>query len=266
MLYPLRIDVKSPDKSARIIDTLLIDPNCLPITPSTVMTEENRKRSYRTLTLQKIEQNSEYLASTIIADMEVHGVSKTNKSARLSLGGLKSEVKNQIQKQLEAIQYAEESGVVPREIKKIKQVEEQTTQANDTVEKKKEERGEEFVKINLRIRENGVQVIDEFLVDPKLPSSDPITLAKAIVDDLDIPEDFIVNSIAISIAEQMYGGLTVGEDLQGMTRNAPTTNTQVAPMSSKVAVKRNVPSAWYVDEQEDTVARTHFVAMAKARP
>ena len=259
MLYPLRIDVKAPDKSARIIDTLLIDPNCLPITPSPVINEANKKRTYRTLTLQKIEQNAEYLASTLIADMEVHGVSRTNKSARISLRGLKSEVKNQIRKQLEAIQCAEESGVVPREIKKIKHAE----------ENKKEGKEDEFVKVNLRIRENGVQVIDEFLVDPKLPSSDPLLLAKSIVDDLDLPDDFIVNSIAISIAEQMYGGLTVEEDLSGMTRNARTTistNTQAAPMSSKVPVKRDVPSAWYVDDQEDTVARTHFIAMAKARP
>jgi len=57
-LVPVRVDVMSHDKTIRIVDTLLFDPSCWPIT------------LYEPLFVS-VEENVTHIAHTILSDAEV---------------------------------------------------------------------------------------------------------------------------------------------------------------------------------------------------
>ena len=57
-IVPLRVDVRSADKTIRIVDTVLFDPTCWPVT------------LYKPL-YESVEENVHQLAHTILSDAEV---------------------------------------------------------------------------------------------------------------------------------------------------------------------------------------------------
>ena len=102
MIYPIRVDVSSKDNGLRIMDTILLDPTCLPIPPSTTNENYNSYNLYS----QTILQNASFFAKNLLADMEVDGINKTEKIGRIRLvnnNDLIMMVENQIQKQLKSI-------------------------------------------------------------------------------------------------------------------------------------------------------------------
>lgn len=102
MIYPIRVDVSSKDNGLRIVDTILLDPTCLPIPPSTTNENYNSYNLYS----QTILQNASFFAKNLLADMEVDGINKTEKIGRIRLvnnNDLIMMVENQIQKQLKSI-------------------------------------------------------------------------------------------------------------------------------------------------------------------
>lgn len=102
MIYPIRVDVSSKDNGLRIMDTILLDPTCLPIPPSTTNKNYNSYNLYS----QTILQNASFFAKNLLADMEVDGINKTEKIGRIRLvnnNDLIMMVENQIQKQLKSI-------------------------------------------------------------------------------------------------------------------------------------------------------------------
>jgi len=227
-------------------------------------------------------QNSSYLASTLIADMEVIGVSRTNKSARLRLltkcSGLKERVEGQIRHQLRVVLKREEenlgrvvdgSAVSTSPATVVNQVDdEKECKVDDdtTPQPPAPQDTPNLVKIKIRLRENGISVVDEFSVDPHLPSSNPIVLARSLVSDMNLPIE-MVNSIAISISEQILG-LEVGEELDGMMCNDdlnvvgsgaywPGGPGEAAASFGKWEVRREIPTAWVMNEAEDSLGHAH---------
>ena len=102
MIYPIKVDVSSKDNGLRIMDTILLDPTCLPIPPSTTNENYNSYNLYS----QTIVQNASFFAKNLLADMEVDGINKTEKIGRIRLvnnNDLIMMVENQIQNQLKSI-------------------------------------------------------------------------------------------------------------------------------------------------------------------
>jgi len=148
-----------------------------------------------------------------------------------------------------------------------------------------------LVKINIRIRENQISVVDEFIIDLDHPTlSNPLFLAQSMVRDLNLPPS-MVNTIAISISEQICG-LEVDENLDGMLQldpqgmktfvaasiaasssgsNANINASNINDVDSKlqlpfhvVGVKKDIPSAWLHDEkEEEKMVEQHFGKKSK---
>mmetsp|Transcript_21270 Transcript_21270/g.29828 ORF Transcript_21270/g.29828 Transcript_21270/m.29828 type:complete len:303 (+) Transcript_21270:53-961(+) len=249
MIYPIRIDASSADHSVKLVDTLLIDPFCLPIQPDLVTNpilslqqshpcmnsreEPSTEPVFHTLRRHTLNRNAKFLASTILADMEVQGVVKVHKSfvGRLKLiscPALQERVESQIRDQLSLILDKEFSSALPLpHFKRKREVEEigleryrkqgRKTYAvgdNSTIDnkmkqqhislKKNERESGRYFNVNVRLRENDIVVKDEILLDPSYLSINPILLAKSLAKDLNVPEK-MVNSLAISISEQICG-------------------------------------------------------------
>jgi len=316
MLYPIRIQASSKDNSISIIDTMLVDPLCLPVPPSSCVPSVDQLAN-SSINIQKriISENAKYFTTTLLSDMEVDSVTKVNKTARVKLmgaSGLQQEVKKQITEQLEAIVILEQDRKLEekihcrnilkrRRIEKEEDVEKEKESAKDKdgdedmdegekeseVAKLKEEDDDtptlggdkisNLIPINIRIKEDGICIVDEFEIDPHHHLSNPILLATALANDLNLPPK-IINSIAITIAEQMCGldvpwnitGLKVGvKKNENATKNTPMTAAalQAAINSTNIPkglqVKNEIPSAWKVTDKEEEVAMANYVKIAK---
>ena len=107
MLYPIRIQAFSKDNSISIIDTMLVDPLCLPVPPSCCVPSVDQLVNSN-INIQKriISENAKYFTTILLSHMEVDSVTKVNKTAPVKLmgsSGLQQEVTKQITEQLEAI-------------------------------------------------------------------------------------------------------------------------------------------------------------------
>ncbi len=282
MLYPLRIDVSSKDGKVRLVDSMLIDPTCLPIPPCPEVISSSPSLFHET-----IDQNAKHLALTFVADMEVHQTAVAQRGGRVQLlepyPELAGAAENQISRQLRVIleeggpfsfsNRAKLQGVVGRRKRKRVAVTDARGHIEDNTgdklnESKKKYGGSTFcptdnlVRVNIRIRENKVSVVDELMVDPSHPTlSNPLFLARSIAADLKLPASMI-NTVAVSIAEQICG-LSVDESLEGMLKldhqgsgsssNQSKAKTIIASNfpSRIVGVDKDVPSAWLHDEKED---------------
>ena len=80
------------------------------------------------------------------------------------------------------------------------------------------------------------------------------------VKDLNLPE-YMSNSIAISISEQMCG-LDVPFDTTGWGKTEKTSTSNVTG-SKKVPVNRMVPAAWKAEEKEDNNFANHLLNIGK---
>ena len=96
-----------------------------------------------------------------------------------------------------------------------------------------------LVKVNVRLRDRGVAVVDEFYVDPAFPSDlpggDPFSLARSLADDLNLPRHAEV-ALATTIVEQVHG-LRVESSLKRF--KPPPPGAKIERLS-----RRN-PSAWH---------------------
>ena len=118
-----------------------------------------------------------------------------------------------------------------------------------------------LIPIHLRIKENGICIMDQFKVDvdPLHPHlSNPILLATSIAQDMNLSPDMI-NSIAISIAEQIHG-LKVSEDVQGLTTTERKKNDgPPTPSNSglkRMQVNKAIPMAWKMEDKDEVIAKT----------
>lgn len=262
-LYPLRIDASSKDGSCRIVDTLILDPLCLPVPIASASLDD------------AIEKNVRVLADGLLSDMEVHASVRTSKGSHfsgridvLNKTGLSQRVEDQIRGQIKTM-LKDLDG--PRSLdgrgnadgakdppSKKQKVEHPTSSLADdalssptsaAVKDKKDEKSRKksnLVLIKIRMREHNVVVLDEFKYDvgsPPPPGGDPISISKGIVRDLNLPQEMAV-SIATSIVDQIHG-LKVKGNIEGMDR---------------ARAKRDRPAAWTVDTREVAAAQVQVLS------
>lgn len=269
MLYPVRVDAKSKDGLVRIVDSLLIDPSCLPI-PTCATTTSLTHYGNNHLIKQTIQQNSKHLATTLVADAEVQSYGRLYKFSRLKLfekyPELESAIESQISSQLRVIM--EEAQITKKRKRKVYERNDLNNKEDESKNQKSEknasstndsEDNDDLVKINIRLRTNQISIVDEIWVDPKHPMSDPLLLAESIARDLKLPESTI-NNLAISIAEQMCG-LEVDNNVDGMLKldDAAKAKSTSIPLPAKFSkVKSGVSCAWILDEKEKKVSDLLF--------
>jgi len=256
-LVPIRVDASSSDGAVHIIDTLLIDTNCLPISqPSNY---SNQTSSLSTLSKETdnsfslpslIDPNATHLTETMLADAEVYGSSRGNKSymgGRLDLLSdtkLYSIIYKQINTQLAIALGSDKKNMVSNtgySIPAVKSDEE----AGDNSEQQSN-----IVRIKIRLRQDGFVIFDEFDYDVNssgMEGCDPFSIAKALVTDLKLPIE-LTQTIASSIVEQIYG-VNVTESLSNITSD----------------VIRNTPSALSMNETRDGTANDFASVMLQTR-
>ena len=209
-LVPIRVDASSSNGSVHLIDSLLIDTKCLPV--STMAAD---------LSLHSlVDANAAHLAESLISDAEVYGAVKSSKNniGRLDLLGdrqLCQTVEDQIRKQLMIALRTDKAKLIYRgdDInQQIKSTDTSHVPNNNGV-----------VRIKLHLRHENIAFEDDFDYDVNtsgIDGFDPFTIAKNIVEDLKLPTEF-VTSITTSILEQIYG-LQVPDDTDGQGGSAAT--------------------------------------------
>jgi len=275
--------VSTKDNALRIIDSILIDPTCLPVKSPTT----NYKHKHNSLRTQTILLNAAHLTQTLLADMEVEGM--TNKSVKigrlrlLSNTYLKQKIEDQIQKQLQVILDKEHEMRFQRKAisttanhqhrpSKKRKADDSSSSSDgkfkvDDPSIKKDDQSESssshLIPIYLRIKEKGICITDQFHldVDPLHPHlSNPILLATSIAKDMNLPSNMI-NSIAISISEQTHG-LKVPEGIQGLTMterrisDAPGASASANSGLLRKQVNKAVPTAWKFEDKDENNARS----------
>ena len=196
---PIRVDASSTNGTVHVIDTLLIDTTCLPISYSPLISN-NSTAEYSIHSL--VDANAAHLAESIIADAEVYGAVKSSKNhmGRLDLLSdkqLYQTVEEQIRKQLLVALAADKTTLLSR---------------TDV----KAENQNNVIHIRIRLRHDNIAITDEFDYDMNISGIDgfdPFTISRNIAEDLKLPSECVI-SIATSILEQMYG-LNLPDSVEG---------------------------------------------------
>eukprot|EP00804_Cyclotella_cryptica_P022184 CCRYP_011641-RE/>CCRYP_011641-RE protein AED:0.46 eAED:0.46 QI:0/0/0/1/0/0/2/0/271 len=253
-IVPIRIDASSTDGASRfrIIDTLLIDTTCLPISyvaqPRGDCASEslNWVADTSVFSLDSlVNRNAAYLAESILADAEVYGAVRSSKhylGGRLDLLSdtqLYRDVKEQISTQLSIAMNIGKSQLTCDGEGGVGEpsnfVVENATSSGGLNDKELGIRPN-IVRIKLRLRQENIVVAEEFDYDINLSGlegSDPFSIANSMVEDLKLPREFAV-SIATSIVEQIYG------------IDVPESVDSLAPGAS-----RDVPAAYVLNVSQD---------------
>jgi hypothetical protein len=261
MLYPVRVDASSKDGQVRIVDSMLIDPSCLPIPPSCSFDATVNKDN--PLLNRTIDENSKHLAVSIIADMEVHSCSRIHKSGRVRIfekypemeGLVEAQISSQLRIILEEQNPRKRKRNQPYQDSASEEVSGNVTSKECAVDNHKKE----LVKVNIRLRENGISIVDELMVDPNHPMSNPLFLAESMAKDLKLPSN-IINSLAILISEQLLGlemKEAIDDKIVKIDEEAKLKATQYS-IPSMLNVDKKTPAAWLLSEREQKVASSYF--------
>ena len=226
-LVPIRVDAYSSDGSVRIIDTLLVDTTCLPISHavhppadgnprrgvlrsvvSGVKTAEESLSNFVSLE-PLIDANATHFTELLISDAEVYG--SVRSSTKSFMGGrlellndtkLYQQIEKQIRSQLRI-------ALTANKITLTNGGGERGTTNYDN---------SNIVHIKIRLRHENILVMDEFDYDINtsgLEGCDPVSIANGLVQDMKLPPD-MAPLLAASIVEQIYG-VNVAESLDGLT-------------------------------------------------
>ncbi|KAL9191517.1 hypothetical protein ACHAXT_001223 [Thalassiosira profunda] len=245
-LVPVRVDASSSDGTVRIIDTLVVDTTCLPIShahpphdgsSSGLGALSRGKSEPNNFSMPSLlEANASHLAEQLIADAEVQGAVRTNSrtfmGGRLDLLGdakLRRGIEKQIWTQLSIAMGADKKGLVSGG----KSLGDGASLAPDGASSADVEGDKplasSIVRIKLRLRHENIVVFDEFDYDVNtsgMEGSDPFSIAKSIVKDLKLPPE-LAPTIAASIVEQIYG-VDVSGSVEAFTSTAAVRKTPTA--------------------------------------
>ncbi len=249
-LVPIRVDAKSTDGAVKIIETLLLDTTCLPVSgtwPKATTDAKNRTPSLSSL----VDANAAYLAESILADAEVHGAVRSGKNF---LGGrldlltdleLYKKLEDQIRTQLSIALSVDKDKLIRKKNHALNTQGENLmenvssgvslTSGNETKPEESVSLGDrsksikiepevmnsdhssKIIKIKLRLRHENIAVVDEFDYDLNssgLEGCCPVSLANSIIEELNLPTEF-APSITVSLVEQIYG-VDVPHSLEGL--------------------------------------------------
>ena len=255
-LIPVRIDASSSDGSVRIIDTILIDTKCLPISHAHAP-NGNAHVSLsmtRTSLCSLVDSNASHLTNSVLQDAEVHGAfhSYNSTGSRLDLLSdekLYQDIETQIRTQLsialssgkeDLMSFSSESfsGHVPvipgGTISSHEKVHETALPSEEN------EIRSGITRVKLRLRQENIVLVDEFDYDIKssgIEGCDPFSIANSLVEDLKLPPEFIIH-VSVSIVEQMYG-IRVSDAIEKFTSNS----TREVPSALVLDVKKEGTSS-----------------------
>jgi hypothetical protein len=255
-LVPIRVDASSSDGAIRIIDTLLLDTTCLPISHGHPRhngvsglnsfaggTDSNESNLFSLSSV--INANASYLTESILSDAEVYGSvrsSKTFMGGRLDLLSdtkLYQHIEKQIQGQLEIALTTDKKKLIPSKCGYLRHqtmgrsntpdVAMSSDRAVDQASSRIADIESRIVRIKIRLRHDNIVVVDEFDYDINtsgMDGCDPLSMANSLVQDMKLPAE-LAPSIAASIVEQIYG-VHVAESLDGFTSNTSMRQTPTA--------------------------------------
>jgi hypothetical protein len=229
-LVPIRIDASSSDGAIRIIDTLLLDTKCLPIShahpphdgnPSGLTSLSGGRvhnvPNFFSIT-SLIDSNAAHLTESILADAEVYGSvkssSKTFMGVRLELLNdtkLYQQIEKQIRTQLNIALSTDKKDLIA----------DGRSFPHASSSAKVMNNESKIVPIKIRLRHDNIVVMDEFDYDINtsgLEGSEPLSIANSLVQDMRLPPE-LAPSIAASIVEQIFG-VYVTQSLDGITTDA----------------------------------------------
>jgi len=223
-LIPIRVDVVSKDKLVRIVDTVVLDPTCWPIT------------LYEPL-YRAIDDNVRELAHTILADAEVLGMGRTIRhfTGRIEVwtASLQKLVEHQLRPQLWHIAT-------------------QTTPMH-----RRPPHAETLIPIVIRmIVDNKIRIEEEFHWDLHGKIS-PFEFAEEMARDYQLPDEATVH-LATTILEQLYG-LSVDPTPEKVL--PPSTSQPPTPSQSQSHTKTTTKTgAWLVPPRDQGATMAHVVA------
>jgi SNF5 / SMARCB1 / INI1 len=174
-LIPVRVDVLTDDRLLRVVDTLLLDPTCWPVSLCAPLHET-------------VERNVTHITHTILSDAEVQGMTRTvrhfNGRVDIWTPQLQEKVEDQLRPQLWKI------------------VNGQATPVGNNSNNKKQ-KDSHLLPISIRFIFNRLAVHEDILWDVHGPVT-PMEFAQDLANELQLPDEAVI-SILTTMLEQIYG-------------------------------------------------------------
>jgi hypothetical protein len=170
--------VLTDDRLLRVVDTLLIDPTCWPISLCAPLHET-------------VERNITHLAHTVLSDAEVQGMSRTVRHFTGRVDILSPQLQEKVEEQLRP------------QVWKIVNGRAKITQDSNNNSSSSSRNDKHLIPISIRFILNRIVVHEDILWDPYGPLT-PIEFAQEMTIELNLPEEATVSIVTLML-EQLYG-------------------------------------------------------------
>jgi len=233
-IVPIRIDVLSEDKTLRIVDTLLFDPACWPVT------------LYQPL-YTSLEENITLMAHTILSDAEVQGMGRTVRhfTGRLDLWSpkLQKAVEDQLRPQLWKLATTTIASTTTTTASKH----------NNDDDDDDDEYDETLVPISIRLMIDRLVIHEDILWD-NYGRVSPFEFARDMAVEMNLPDEATV-AIATTITEQLHG-LSID--------TTPDSTTLANNIINNNNTSKSFRGAWTMDPKEHASIASQVVAQHRS--
>ncbi|EJK76323.1 hypothetical protein THAOC_01921 [Thalassiosira oceanica] len=240
-LVPIRVDGWNSDGSVRVVDSLVLDTTCLPVSceptsgyndpPSSSRPQApaNNDVNPGSSLMSLVDSNARHLTESILGDAEVQCAVRNSKShvGRIDLladSTLYKDIYKQIRSQLGVALCLDKGQLIPPGSSSLNRPSHAPVQRNPEEAASSEAAAQaapqrsNITRINIRLRQENIIILDEFDYDvglSGLDGFDPVSIANSMVKDLNLPPE-IGPSLVTSIVDQIYG-VNVDEQLDKFT-------------------------------------------------
>jgi len=240
-LVPIRVDGWNSDGSVRVVDSLVLDTTCLPVSceptsgyndpPSSSRPQApaNNDVNPGSSLMSLVDSNARHLTESILGDAEVQCAVRNSKShvGRIDLladSTLYKDIYKQIRSQLGVALCLDKGQLIPPGSSSLNRPSHAPAQRNPEEAASSEAAAQaapqrsNITRINIRLRQENIIILDEFDYDvglSGLDGFDPVSIANSMVKDLNLPPE-IGPSLVTSIVDQIYG-VNVDEQLDKFT-------------------------------------------------
>mmetsp|Transcript_347 Transcript_347/g.914 ORF Transcript_347/g.914 Transcript_347/m.914 type:complete len:289 (-) Transcript_347:882-1748(-) len=241
-LVPIRVDGWNSDGSVRVVDSLVLDTTCLPVScdptsgyndpPSSSRPQAPTNNDFNnpgSSLMSLVDSNARHLTESILGDAEVQCAVRNSKShvGRIDLladSTLYKDIYKQIRSQLGVALCLDKGQLIPPGSSSLNRPSHAPAQRNPEEAASSEAAAQaapqrsNITRINIRLRQENIIILDEFDYDvglSGLDGFDPVSIANSMVKDLNLPPE-IGPSLVTSIVDQIYG-VNVDEQLDKFT-------------------------------------------------
>lgn len=241
-LVPIRVDGWNSDGSVRVVDSLVLDTTCLPVSceptsgyndpPSSSRPQAPTNNDFNnpgSSLMSLVDSNARHLTESILGDAEVQCAVRNSKShvGRIDLladSTLYKDIYKQIRSQLGVALCLDKGQLIPPGSSSLNRPSHAPVQRNPEGAASSEAAAQaapqrsNITRINIRLRQENIIILDEFDYDvglSGLDGFDPVSIANSMVKDLNLPPE-IGPSLVTSIVDQIYG-VNVDEQLDKFT-------------------------------------------------